>query len=190
MKISTAAQQQYAKFARMQKGQALKKAVDDSNIFDKVSQKSGKGVKMDEIQLSTKASDQLIQKTLFSTISEEVNAIFSEAGIEIAEYSGMDFSAKATAERIFSFTTSFYDMYKGKNPEMSEEEVREGFEKLVRGSVDKGYEEAMGLLSAHELDKDSGKDLAAQTMSTLHSMLDEFFANLRSGKIEGDEMAE
>lgn len=189
MKVSTAAYQQYAKFSKVQKGQAFKKSVDESKIFDNIPDKNAKGVKMDDVKLSPMASEQLIQKTLFGSISEELKSIFAEAGINIEDYADMDMSPDATAARIFNFTTGFFEMYKMKNPDMSEEEAIAGFEELVRSSVDKGYQEAMGILAAHNMDSENSTDLAGQTMNKLYGLLDQYFSDLRSGlsSSEGQE---
>ncbi len=140
---------------------------------------------LDQVQLSAKVDETFIQRTLSTTIGQKVDEMLKANGLDINQLMGVDWSPEATSQRIFDFTTSFFDMYRMQHEDESLEEQIAGFEKMVRGAVGKGYQEAVGILNGYEVDKGS-LSVAEETMSQLYKKYDEFFAGLRSSTSEED----
>lgn len=147
---------------------------------------------MDRVDLTGEVSAEWIYEVLSSEIGKKVDAMLGEQGIEPLSMADLDLSPDATAGRIFDFTTAFYGMYRAQNEEMTEEEAITGFEKLMRGAVDKGAAQAMGILESYSLNGNPAVNTAKETMSILHGMYDDFFAELREGlaNTEKDENIE
>jgi len=144
-----------------------------------------KGIQLDKVDLSKGVSARWIQEVLSTEIGNKVNGMLEAEGLDILSAGGLDWSPEGTAKRIFDFTTSMYGLYKEQHPDMTGKEVVVGFEKMVRSSVDKGFQEAMNILAAHNLDEES-TNVAKDTMTKLHEMYDEYFSGLRAG-LKGDE---
>lgn len=88
---------------------------------------------------------------VLKTALENINAALKEAMgednvIETAVEQGVDVSPAATADRIVSQSTAFFEQYKANHPDMNEEEAKANFIDLIRGGVEKGFAEARSLL--------------------------------------------
>lgn len=57
-----------------------------------------------------------------------------------------DTTPEATAERIVSGATSYFEVFKRQNPNLSDEELLNRFLSTIRGGIDRGYSEAVGTL--------------------------------------------
>ena len=78
----------------------------------------------------------------------------------------------ATAERIVSGVTAFFDAYAKQNPDLEGEELIESFMKEVRSGVDKGYDEAFKILEdLGAFEFDGVKDGVQQTKALIESKL-------------------
>lgn len=142
---------------------------------------------MDRVDLTGEVSAEWIYEVLSNEIGKKVDAMLGEQGIEPLSMADLDLSPEATAGRIFDFTTAFYGMYRAQNEEMTEEEAIAGFEELMRGAVDKGAAQAMSILESYSLNGDPAVNAAKETMSILHGMYDDFFAELREGLAKAEE---
>ncbi|MCP4600808.1 MAG: hypothetical protein GY847_09795 [Proteobacteria bacterium] len=133
----------------------------------------------DKIDLKGGMSLERIQSLLTTEIGKKIDESLASAGIDITAAAGIDWSPEATAGRIFDFTTGLIDVWRRQHPKMSEEEVINSFEKVIRGSVDRGASEAMGILKSAGIENDA-TSVAEKTMSVLHKNYDDYFANLKA----------
>ncbi len=138
-----------------------------------------KGVQIDQVHIQDGISAQFITHTLMTKIGSKIEAMLDKAGIDPEDYAGVDMSAEATSDRIVSFSTAFFGLYRQQHEEMSDEEAITGFENLVRTAVDDGAREALQMLATFDLEQEA-KPLAQQTMDLVHTKLDDFFADLRN----------
>ncbi len=53
---------------------------------------------------------------------------------------------EATAQRIVDGSTALFGVYARQNPDLSEEELIDGFMKTIRGGIEQGYQQAASLL--------------------------------------------
>ena len=101
---------------------------------------------------------------------------------EIDQISPLDFSAEATAERIFSFSISLFGIYQAQNPDESAESALANFEQLVHDAIDEGFGEARNML------EDLGRldEQTTEFLDEIHSivllLMDEFFAQAAAGE--------
>lgn len=96
--------------------------------------------------------------------------------------SALDFSAEATAERIFSFSISLFAVYDAQNPEQSTAEALANFEQLVRDAIDEGFGEARSMLEDLGRLDEQIAEFIDRTYAILDRLLDEFFGNAAEGE--------
>jgi hypothetical protein len=88
----------------------------------------------------------LLYKSAITSINEELKADFGDDAIQNA--AGLDNSPEATAERIVSLSTAFYEAYRQQRPGADEAATRSAFVDTIRSGVERGFEEAREILSA------------------------------------------
>ncbi len=88
----------------------------------------------------------LILKTALQGINEALAESGITTSVEDAYESGMDFSPEASAERIVTFSTQFFDAYKEDYPEMDEEQALTTFVDIISGGIEQGFAEAKDIL--------------------------------------------
>ena len=142
------------------------------NGFDRVDLKSGLEVEK-------------IQQLLTTEIGKKVDKMMADAGIDLTAAAGLDWSPEATSERIFDMTTGLFGVWRDQHPDMSEEELIDSFEKVIRSSVDQGYEEASAIISAGGFNEQTA-ETTGKTMSLLHERYDTYFEELRSNLESGE----
>ncbi|MCB5184047.1 DUF5610 domain-containing protein [Methylobacillus gramineus] len=86
---------------------------------------------------------------LYRSAIEQLNtALAPELGPNaIQNAMGQDNSAEATASRILSLSTGFFDAYAARYPDKDPEAVAKEFVALIRGGFEKGYGEAKDILT-------------------------------------------
>ncbi len=133
---------------------------------------------VDNVSLSLEATTRWVQQTFVDQVEKEIKGDLEGLDPEVKAGLLNQWSPEATAERIFDFTTAFYKEYSLRHEDDSREEINEGFEKLVRGAVSKGYNEAMKILQASGAEKEA-IDVAKQTMGILTKKYDQYFSELK-----------
>lgn len=85
---------------------------------------------------------------LFRSAIDQINEILApELGPDaIQNAASQDNSPEATAERIVSLSTAFYDAYAAKRSGDDPEQVAKDFIELIRGGFEKGFGEARDIL--------------------------------------------
>lgn len=116
---------------------------------------------------------------LQSAIGKQIEAMFEEHGISLEDHVGQDMSVDATAERIVDFATGFYAVWKEQNPDADDADSLDEFEATIRGAIDQGYGEAIGILKGMESISEGVFGTAEQTYDRIRELLDERFAKLR-----------
>ncbi|VAW88252.1 hypothetical protein MNBD_GAMMA18-2119 [hydrothermal vent metagenome] len=102
-----------------------------------------------EAQLGVKDQPlSLLYKSAIENLNEMLAPELGENAIQNAYESGIDFSPEATAERIVSFATGFLPNYQENNPELAGNEALDGFMDLMGGAIQKGFDEARGILES------------------------------------------
>lgn len=86
----------------------------------------------------------VVFKTALTGINEALKADFGEDAIQTA--SSQDNSPEATASRIVSLSTAFYDAYKQQHPGDDEETTLNNFMSTIQKGVEQGFKEARGIL--------------------------------------------
>ncbi|MDY0249565.1 MAG: DUF5610 domain-containing protein [Pseudomonas sp.] len=87
----------------------------------------------------------LLYRTAIDSINEQLAPEFGPDALQGAMQ--QDNSAEATAERILSQSTGFFDAYARQYPDAEPEEVLRNFVSTIRGGFEKGYNEAANILS-------------------------------------------
>ena len=106
------------------------------------------GILQASMAVSIRAGDES-QALLFRTAIEGINeALAPTLGPDaIQNAMGQDNSAEATAGRIVSMSTAFFDAYAARRPEDDPETVLRDFTDVIRGGFEKGFGEARDILS-------------------------------------------
>ncbi len=102
-----------------------------------------------EAQLGAKDQPlSLLYKSAIENLNEMLAPELGENAIQNAYESGVDVSPEATAERIVSFATGFLPNYQQNNPELTGDDALNGFIDLIGGAIQKGFDEARGILES------------------------------------------
>lgn len=152
-------------------------------------QKLNATIMENQLKLSTGDDDnsmRLLYKTALEGINKELEAEFGPNAAEKIKNSGVDTSPQATADRIVGFATAFYQKYSEQNPDMPEEERLDKFLALVGGGVDKGFEDARGILDG--LGVLEGK--VSDDIDSTYSLIQEGFAKFREMILNPDKTVE
>lgn len=112
---------------------------------------------------------------LLKTAIEGVNEVLGENAIQNA--ASQDNSAEATAERIVSMSTAFYNKYLEQNGLEDNDESRGKFVDLISGGFEKGFKEAQDILTGLKV---LNGDIAAGIDKT-HELVLAGFAAFRAG---------
>ncbi len=99
----------------------------------------------------------LLLKSAITGINEELEPVLGKDAIENAAAT-QDNSAEATAARIVSLSTAFYDAYRQQNKLDDTEQARAQFVDVIRGGFENGFKEAQQVLEGLKV---LGGDVAA-----------------------------
>jgi len=132
-----------------------------------------------EAQLAVSLKDgPSVMSLLFRTAIEEINKHMpvdnKESTIQKAYENNIDFSPQATAKRIFTGATAFFNAYKEQNKELSENEALNKFMGVIRGGIDTGFGEAREVLSNLSVLEDKIASDVDQTYNYVQTGLDDF----------------
>lgn len=86
----------------------------------------------------------LVYKSAITSINEALQADFGDDAVQKA--ASQDNSAEATANRIVSLSTGFFDAFKKQNPGMDNDAALEKFMGTIQGGMEKGFSEARDIL--------------------------------------------
>lgn len=90
----------------------------------------------------------LVFKTALAGINDALKETLGDNAIQDAYDSGLDVNAEATAERIVSLSTAFFNSYQEQNSQLSEKETLIKFTDIISGGINKGFSEARDILTA------------------------------------------
>jgi len=88
----------------------------------------------------------LLLKAALEGINDSLKAMGMDRKVEDSYDAGVDFSPEATAERIVTFSTQFFTVYREQHPEMDEKEALTKFVNIISGGIDQGFGEAKEIL--------------------------------------------
>lgn len=86
----------------------------------------------------------LVYKSAITSINEALQADFGDSAVQNA--ASQDNSAEATANRIVSLSTGFFEAFKKQNPGMDNDAALEKFMGTISGGMEKGFSEARDIL--------------------------------------------
>ena len=127
-------------------------------------------------------------KLLYRTAIDQINDILIAEGKtalteETLEEKGDDFySPEKTAERITLFATGLYGAYRDQHQDMSEEEAVNRFTQLIGSGINKGFEEARGILDGLKVLDDDIKNNVDRTYDLVFEQLDAFREKMLADK--------
>lgn len=90
----------------------------------------------------------LVLKTALQGINDALKEIEPAQSLQQSYESEVDFSPEATAERIVTFSTNFFNAYQEQHPELDPQEARDTFADLMLEGVEEGIGEAKDILKA------------------------------------------
>lgn len=122
---------------------------------------------------SNKSLELVYEKSIFSI---EVNLEkISEMNPLVAPYlDGLDYTPEATAERIVTFATSFFDVHRAKNDIMSDSDALDSYMSVIGHAIDKGFSEAREILSSLNVLNGEIKDNVDTTYDLVQEKLTAF----------------
>lgn len=122
----------------------------------------------------------LLYQAAIDRLNETLEPELGPEAIQSAAASGMDFSPEAVAERIVGFATGFFSAYMENHADEESNEQLSGFMSLIRGAIDKGFEEAseildgLGVLQGEiKANADTTYDLIQQKLNAFEQQIGE-----------------
>ena len=103
----------------------------------------------------------LLYKTAITNINEALKGQYGDDAIENA--ASQDNSAEATANRIVSLSTGFFDAFKKQNPDLDDDAALSKFMDTISGGMEKGFKEARDILEGLKV---LGGDIASNIDKT------------------------
>lgn len=157
-----------------------------TNTLTQKRQNSLSGELLEGIRMSPSV---LGSRTFEQSSMSKINALLAEAAeyLGVTDLSTLDTSPEATAGRIADFAISMFSIYKRQNPDMEDGEQLDKFENLIRGAIDKGFNEAMSILSSVNALNPEVQDNANKTYELIQEKLDNWFSQARSSLFEQSE---
>lgn len=134
------------------------------------------------VEVSLKAGDQS-QALLFRSAIERINELLSPTlGPDaIQSKMGDDNSPEATAERILSLSTGFFDAYAAQHPDDDPDQVAKNFVELIRSGFEKGFSEAKEILQGLKVFGGEIESGVMKTYELVSKGYDEFLASKLGG---------
>lgn len=134
------------------------------------------------LDVSVKAGNKplsLFYKTAVEAINKALEPALGENATQATLDDELDVSPEATAERIVQGATGFFGAFKKANPALDEESAMTNFMEVIRGGIEKGFEEAKGILDSlrvFEGEIESNIDLTYEHVQTgLSKFVDNYF---------------
>ncbi|MDN2711768.1 DUF5610 domain-containing protein [Janthinobacterium sp. SUN118] len=103
----------------------------------------------------------LVYKSAITSINEALQGQYGDDAIQNA--ASQDNSAEATASRIVSLSTGFFDAFKKQNPELDDDAALSKFMDTISGGMEKGFKEARDILEGLKV---LGGDIASNIDKT------------------------
>ncbi len=105
------------------------------------------GVGSDQASLEVKERPlELVYRAAIEKLNEALESELGPNAIQTASDSGMDFTPEATAERIVSLSTGFYEAFKARHLDEDEAAVFQKFMETIGSGIKQGFEEAKEIL--------------------------------------------
>ena len=111
----------------------------------------------------------LLYKSAITSINEALRAELGENAVQNA--ARQDNSPQATADRIVSLASGFYDVFRRQNPQMEDDAALQKFMDAVKGGVEQGFKEARDILKGLNA---LGGDVAADIDKTYEFVMKGF----------------
>lgn len=127
------------------------------------------------LEVSIQAGDNS-QAALFSAAIDKINSVLApDLGPDAVQAAmSQDNSPEATAGRIVSLSTAFFDAYAAKHPNQDPETLARDFVDLIRGGFEKGFGEARDLLKGLGVFNGDVESGIMKTYDLVHKGLDDF----------------
>jgi hypothetical protein len=89
---------------------------------------------------------ELVYRAAIDKLNQMLEPTLGPDAIQSAAQSEMDFTPEATAERIVSLSTGFYEAFKAQHPGEEENAVLTHFMDVIRSGIEQGFAEARDIL--------------------------------------------
>lgn len=139
------------------------------------------------VEVSLKAGDQS-QALLFRSAIERINELLAPTLGPDAIQAKMseDNSPAATAERILSLSTGFFDAYAAQRLDDDPDQVAKDFVELIRGGFEQGFNEAKDILQGLKV---FGGDIESGVMKT-YELVSQGYDEFLTSKLGSDRPTE
>ena len=148
---------------------------------------------LESAQVSIGTKDEplsLILNTAIDKINELLAPELGENAIQQAVDSGLDVSPDATAQRIVSMSTAFFESFKAQHEGEEESAVLQNFLDTIGSGIDQGFDEGREILRGLSvLEGDIASDID-ETYTLVQEKLSAFEAMLEKQMADMDELSE
>ena len=121
----------------------------------------------------------LVLSSAIDKLNEILTPEFGENSIQKSLDTGLDVSPEATAERIVSLSTAFYEAFKAQHPGEDESEVLTNFIETISSGIERGFGEARDILEGLDVLEGDIASNIDQTFELVQEKLAAFDAMIR-----------
>jgi len=89
---------------------------------------------------------EMLYRGVIDTLNTELEADLGDTPLQTAYATQLDVSPKATALRILSRATGFFESYRAQHADLNENDARARFKDLLRSGVTQGFDQARDIL--------------------------------------------
>ncbi len=132
-------------------GSKQRQPTDGVYSHEEFKKSANKAILSAELKISLENDNQsmsLLYKTALEAINEELGVTPDTSSIQKAYDSNIDFSPQATADRIVQNSTSLLTAFRDSHSELSSDESLNKFMDVIQKGIDKGFEDAKGILDS------------------------------------------
>ncbi|MCL2345420.1 MAG: DUF5610 domain-containing protein [Desulfobulbus sp.] len=122
-------------------------------------------------------SQTLLYRSAIDRINDELAPQMGPNAIQNTISAGVDTSPEATANRILSFSTAFFERYAAQNPGKDRNQLATDFVALIRGGFEKGFNEAKNILKGLGVLQGSIAEGIQKTWDLVQKGYDDFLAS-------------
>jgi len=90
----------------------------------------------------------LVYKTALEGINEVLKDQLGDNSLQTAYEAGLDVSPEATADRIVSQSTAFFEAFQQNHLDLKVDEALNEFAELIRGGIEQGFSESKDILAS------------------------------------------
>ncbi|HPM77938.1 MAG TPA: DUF5610 domain-containing protein [bacterium] len=119
----------------------------------------------------------LYSQTTINRLNAAIDQAYGELGVEVGAFEP---TPEGTATFITDFVIGMYSVFRKQNPDLSETELVDKYEKVIGRAIDKGFNEALKVLQGLNINDEKTMSGIRQTYDLVQEKLNNFYSAKRA----------